>query len=157
MPTLVLLRHAKTEPQGTDDSRSDHSRRLTPQGRADAELVRRWLADQGLVPGRVVVSTAVRARETWELASVGDVPAEHDERLYEATPADLREVVAETGADVTTLVLVGHNPTFERLAWELDDSDSARERTNSGMGTCGVAVFELDDWDAEDGRLVAFR
>jgi len=153
MPTLVLLRHAKTEPQGADD----HGRRLTPVGRADAEQVRRWLSDEGLVPDRVVVSTATRARETWELAAVGDVTAEHDERLYEASPEELREVVAESGPDVRTVLLVAHNPAVERLAWELDDSDSARERTDRGMRPGGVAVFSLADWSAPHGRLVALR
>jgi phosphohistidine phosphatase len=153
MRTLVLLRHAKTEPQGTDD----HSRRLTPEGGADAEQVRRWLSDQGLVPGRVVVSSAARAQETWELASVGDAEPEVDGRLYEASSDELREVVAETGPDVQTLVLVGHNPAIERLAWELDDSASARERTDRGMRPGGVAVVALEGWDAERGSLLAFR
>ena len=153
MVTLVLVRHAKTEPQSTDD----HARRLTSQGRADAEQVRRWLTDQGLEPDRVLVSTAVRAQETWELASVGTAAAELDGRLYEASTADLREVVAESGPEVRTLVLIGHNPAVERLAWELDDSPSARERTDRGMRPGGVAVLALDAWDAAAGRLLAFR
>jgi phosphohistidine phosphatase len=157
MPTLVLLRHAKTEPQRYDDPSDDHGRRLTPQGRADAQQVRRWLRDEGLVPDRVVVSTATRARETWELASVGAVEPELDGRVYEGSPEGLREVVAESGPQVQTLVVVGHNPSIERLAWELDDSESARERTDRGMRPGGVAVLALESWDAEGGELVAFR
>lgn len=153
MPTLVLLRHAKTEPQRTDD----HSRRLTDRGRADATEVRRWLESQGIRPDRVVVSTAARARQTWELASVGDVAPEHDERVYAASADDLRALVGETAPEVATLVVVGHNPAVERLAWELDDSASARERTDAGMQACGAAVFELPSWDAGFGTLVAFR
>jgi phosphohistidine phosphatase len=153
MPTLVLLRHAHTEPQSTDD----HGRRLTERGRNDAAEVRRWLQAQGIRPHRVVVSTAARARETWELASVGDVEPEHDARVYEASVAGLRHVVAETPADVGTLVLVGHNPSVERLAWELDDGPAARERTDRGLRTSGIAVFELDGWGAAHGTLVAFR
>jgi phosphohistidine phosphatase len=153
VPTLVLLRHAKTEPHRTDD----HSRRLVDRGRADAEQVRRWLDAQGIRPDRVVVSTAARAQETWELASVGDVEPELDQRVYEASPEDLRAVVTETGTEVATLVLVGHNPSIERLAWELDDAEPARDRTDRGMRTCGVAVFELSGWGAETGTLVAFR
>jgi phosphohistidine phosphatase SixA len=65
--------------------------------------------------------------------------------------------VAETGPEVATLVLVGHNPSIERLAWELDDTGSARERTDRGMRTSGVAVFALDSWDAPAGSLTAFR
>jgi phosphohistidine phosphatase len=82
---------------------------------------------------------------------------EVDERLYEASVEDLRGVVAETDPSVGTLVLVGHNPAFERFAWELDDSPSARERTDRGMRTAGVAVFSLPSWTAGSGGLVAFE
>jgi phosphohistidine phosphatase len=153
VPTLVLLRHSKTEPHRGDD----RSRRLTQRGRDDADRVRRWLGDQGLVPDRVVVSPAARTRETWELAGVGSAVPDVDERVYEATVSDLREVIGETPGTVATLVLVGHNPSIEQLAWELDDSDGARDRTNRGMGTSGVAVFELGSWSDRSGRLTQFE
>jgi len=142
MPTLVLLRHSKSEAHRDED----HSRELAPRGRADAAAVREWLTQQGISPDRVVVSSAMRARQTWECASVGDVQPVYDDRVYEASADDLIEVVRETPADVQTLVLVGHNPAIERLAWQLDDSEAARDRINSGMPTSGVAVFEVDGW-----------
>jgi phosphohistidine phosphatase len=153
MRTLVLLRHSKTEPHRSDD----HSRRLTSRGRDDAAQVRRWLSVEDLVPDRVVVSTSARTRETWELASVGHAVPEYDDRVYEASVSDLLEVVEQTSPDVTTLVIVGHNPSIEQLAWALDDSDEARERTDRGMSTSGVAVFELGAWTDPTGRLTAFR
>jgi phosphohistidine phosphatase len=153
VPTLVLIRHSKTEPHRDDD----RSRRLTERGRGDAERVRRWLTDRGVVPDRVVVSTSARTRETWELAGVGSAAPEYDDRVYEASVRDLRDVVEETADDVGTLVLVGHNPSVEQLAWELDDSDEARDRTNRGMRTSGIAVFELDAWGDTHGRLTDFE
>jgi phosphohistidine phosphatase len=153
MPSLVLLRHAKTEPHRTDD----HGRQLTARGREQCEEVRRWLTAQGVQPDRVVVSSSARTVETWELAGVGSAVPEVDERVYEASVDDLRAVVAETDPSVGTLVLVGHNPAFERFAWELDDSPAARERTDRGMGTAGVAVLELETWSSATGRLLAFE
>ena len=153
MRTLVLLRHSKTEPHRSDD----HSRRLTSRGRDDAAEVRRWLSKQDIVPDRVVVSTSARTRETWELASVGHAVPEYDDRVYEASVTDLREVVEETSPDVATLVVVGHNPSIEQLAWALDETDEARERTDRGMRTSGIAVFELTDWTDLHGRLLAFE
>ena len=88
---------------------------------------------------------------------MGTAVPELDDRVYEASVADLREVVAETTDDVATLVLVGHNPSVEQLAWELDDSDEARGKTDRGLRTSGVAVFELDAWTSERGRLVGFE
>lgn len=153
MRTLVLLRHSKAESHAGDD----HARHLTQGGRDDAASVRRWLEAEGLVPDRVVVSTATRTRETWECACLGKATPEYDERVYEGSVADLREVVAETSADVATLLVVGHNPGIERLAWELDDSNAARDRSNSGMRTSGVAVFELSAWSDQHGRLLAWE
>ena len=142
MPTLVLFRHAKAEAHRDDD----HSRQLSARGRADAAVAREWLTQQGIAPDRVVVSTAVRARQTWECAAVGDVPPVYDDRVYEAAVADLLEVLRETPAGTGTVVLVGHNPGVEQLAWELDDSGAARDRTNGGQPTCGLAVFEVAGW-----------
>jgi phosphohistidine phosphatase len=152
MPTLLLLRHAHAAA-----GRDDLARRLDARGREQAALVRRWLADQGLVPDRVLVSPSARTRETWELASVGSAAPVVEERLYEASVEDLREVVAETAPSVATLVLVCHNPAVERLAWELDDSHEARALSDRGMRPGGVAVLALDTWDAASGQLVAFE
>ena len=153
MRTLVLLRHSKAGPHVGDD----HARRLSDRGREDAASARRWLGEQGIAPDRVVVSTSTRTRETWELASVGHAVPEYDDRIYEASVADLREVVQETGPDVATVLLVGHNPSIERFAWELDESDVARDSTNRGMRTSGLAVFELSSWTDSLGTLLAFE
>jgi phosphohistidine phosphatase len=149
MPLLVLLRHAKAEPHRHDD----HSRVLAARGRADAAAAREWLRRKEVVPDRVVVSTAARTRETWELAAVGDGVVLLDDRVYDASEDELREVLAETPAEVEVLVLVGHNPGVERLAWELDDSPAAREHTDRGLPTCALALFTVDDWDLTNAVL----
>ncbi len=153
MPILVLVRHAKAEPHRD----ADHGRRLSDKGRAQCAEVRAWLTEQGVAPDRVVVSSAARARETWELSSVGAVEPVLDDRLYTAGVDDLREVIAETDRGTGTLVVVGHNPTFEELAWALDDSERARDITNRGMSTAGVGLFRLESWDAAYGELLAWR
>jgi phosphohistidine phosphatase SixA len=62
-------------------------------------------------------------------------------------------VIGETAAAVSTLVVVGHNPGIERLAWELDDGQDARELTDRGLPTSAVAVFEVPGWDLERAVL----
>ena len=145
MPRLILLRHAKAEPHRSED----HARVLSERGRGDAAAVREVLAS--LAPALAVVSTSARTRETWALASPDDVPVRFDDRVYEASVADLREVLGELTAD--SAVLVGHNPSIERLAWELEDND----RTNQGMRTCGLAVFDVDDWTLAGARMTLWR
>jgi phosphohistidine phosphatase len=145
MPRLILLRHAKAEAHRPDD----HSRVLAERGRNDAAAVRPLMAE--LSPALAVVSTSARTRETWELADPGGVPAVFDDRVYEAAVEDLREVLGELTVD--SAVLVGHNPSIERLAWELEANDD----TNGGMRTCGVAAFEVDDWALAEARMTLWR
>ena len=145
MPRLILLRHAKAEPHRTDD----HARVLAPRGRTDAAALRPLMVE--LAPQLAVVSTSARTRETWALADPGGVPAVFDERVYEASTADLREVLSELVVD--SAVLVGHNPSVEGLAFELEANDD----TSRGMRTCGVAVFEVADWSLDGAHLTLFR
>jgi phosphohistidine phosphatase SixA len=64
---LVLLRHAKSDWPDV----ADQDRPLAKRGRRDAPAVGRWLGQSGYAPDAVICSTALRARETWELASAG--------------------------------------------------------------------------------------
>ena len=66
MRRLMLLRHAKTE----HDSPSGHDedRRLDERGRLDAAAIGTWIGRHPPFPDTVLVSTAVRARQTWEIA-----------------------------------------------------------------------------------------
>lgn len=140
MPTLVLLRHSRTEPHRLDD----RTRELTERGRADAAAVRQWLADRDLHPDRAVVSTSTRTQQTWEIA--GDLEPVLDERVYDASTGDLRDVIAETPEGVQCLVVVGHNPGINELAWQL-------ERSVGEMRTSAVAVFDVTDWDLSEAVL----
>ena len=67
MQRLILMRHAQAEraPSGGEDI----DRRLTPAGAADARLMGRLLAEQKLIPDQALISSAIRAQETWAAAS----------------------------------------------------------------------------------------
>ena len=78
MRELILLRHAHAEPGAA--GQADFDRPLSSQGLAEAEAAGRWLADQGLVPDRVLCSPARRTRETLE-AFVSALRAIHAEAL----------------------------------------------------------------------------
>jgi phosphohistidine phosphatase len=147
---LVLVRHAKA-----GEGAVDRDRPLADRGVAEAPAVGRWLAQQGIVPDRVVVSPARRARQTWELAAGELGPAAEpvlDDRVYGNTPEDLLEIVRETPAEVRTLAIVGHNPGIQDLAMALDDGrgdDAGRRELTAKYRTSGVAVFDVGDPWAE--------
>lgn len=157
--TLVLIRHAKALP----DAPSDVQRRLAGRGRRDAAAAGEWLAGLGIVPDLVVVSPATRAQETWDAIapSLAVKVRRTDNRIYDNTVRDLRDVITETEDDVETLVLVGHNPSMHGLAITLSDGDgdpAAELGVRTDYPTCGVAIFDVaDSWSDLDLGVATLR
>jgi phosphohistidine phosphatase len=113
--TLILLRHAKSD---WSTGEPDERRPLSPRGRRQAPEAGRWLAGNVDRVDLAVVSTAARARGTWQLAAaeLDPVPeTRHDDRVYAATAGELLDVLRELDEAVGTAVLVGHNPGLEEL------------------------------------------
>jgi phosphohistidine phosphatase len=142
--TLILIRHAKAA-----EAAADIDRPLTRRGIRDAGAIGEWLATSEIVPDRVVVSPARRARQTWEgaAAQLSVCPApELDRRIYDNEVESLLQIVRETPEEATTVVLVGHNPSFGEFAYQLDDGTGdpqARQELVSGFPTSAVAAFEM--------------
>ncbi|MCI3278541.1 histidine phosphatase family protein [Streptomyces cylindrosporus] len=140
---LVVLRHAKSAwPAGV----ADHERPLAPRGRRDAPAAGRALAEADCLPDLALCSTAVRARQTWELASAQwgtPPPVRWDRRLYGAEADDLLRAVHEVSPEVETLLLVGHNPGLEELVLELagDGLDDALDQVRLKFPTSAIAVL----------------
>jgi phosphohistidine phosphatase len=159
----MLLRHAKTE--RAEPGERDHDRKLTKRGRSDAPVIGAYMAHHGLVPDLALVSPATRAQETWALLAdcFAKTPkAVSEERIYNAEPQKLMDLVAETEG-ARSLVLVGHNPGLHDLAIQLIASGDveARERIAEGLPTSGLVVIDLafDDWSRlhrHSGRLDRF-
>jgi phosphohistidine phosphatase len=145
--TLVLIRHAKA-----GEGPVDLERPLAPRGLRDAQAVGRWLAKIGVHPDLVVLSPAVRARQTWDGAAAAlqvSPKTVVDDRIYDNAVDELLEIVRETPDDVSTLVLVGHNPSFGEFAHQLDDEQGdadARHEVLAGFPTSAVAIFDVAGW-----------
>lgn len=168
---LVVLRHAQAEPSAA----SDAERPLSARGRADAAAVGTWLAGLGLdlapPTSAALVSAALRTRQTYDALVAaagwdgGADAATHDAGLYSAGPEAALDLVRETAGEVTTLLVVGHNPTMAYLAHLLDDGEgdpgAASEMVSQGYPTSAAAVFAVDvpwgDLGPGRGRLEAFH
>jgi len=164
MRRLLLLRHAKTERLtfGGDD----RDRKLTARGHNDAPKIGSYMARHALIPERAIVSPATRTRQTWDLiaAAIPTAPRPvYEDRLYDATPRTLLEVIQECGRKASTLIVVGHNPGLHELATMLVASGEVetRQRLSEKFPTSALAVidFALDDWSRlhpHAGRLDHF-
>ena len=117
MKHLIILRHAKSA--WDDTSVSDHNRPLAPRGERAALVIGRYLRQLNLPIDLALSSTARRARDTWALVSTqfdALITTETDAVLYLKGPAAIRQRLAQVGDAAKTVVIVGHNPDFERLA-----------------------------------------
>jgi phosphohistidine phosphatase len=135
--TLVVLRHAKSDWSGGE---ADRDRPLAGRGRRQAPEAGAWLAENLDNVDLAVVSPAVRARETWRLASAElSRPPEVrvDDRVYAAWGRGLLAVVADLPPEASTVALVGHNPSVEDLVEQLV-GEWVR------MPTSALAVVEWD-------------
>jgi phosphohistidine phosphatase len=116
MKTLLILRHAKTQP---DAPNGDHVRQLTNRGHRDAESIAAYIQRQLGTPDAVVTSDARRAMQTAEIVAHGVGFAESltvEPRIYAASSETLLDVVRALPDDADSVILVGHNPGFEKLA-----------------------------------------
>jgi len=116
MRTLYLLRHAKSS--WADESMRDFDRPLANRGREACATIGEFIKEKGIDFDLVLVSTAVRTRETIELVKERAefrIEVRYDERIYEATTSQLLEVISQVDDDRESVLLVGHNPGIEEL------------------------------------------
>jgi phosphohistidine phosphatase len=150
--TLVLMRHAKSAyPNGFPSQIADHDRPLAPRGIREAGLAGDWLRGNLPAVDSVLCSTATRARET--LAGTGiDAPVRYVERLYGAAPGTVIEEINKVPGDVSTLLVVGHEPTMSGVAIGLAGADGtdfdAVESISAKFPTSAIAVLRVAGrWD----------
>jgi phosphohistidine phosphatase len=161
---LLLFRHAKA--QRPEPGMEDHARVLIERGRKDSARIGAYMATNGLVPDRVLISPSARTQETWKFTATAfsSTPtAVTAEQLYEATPRAIIALVKEAATEVHTLLVIGHNPGLHELALKLVASGNAdaRERLQEKLPTAGLVImdFAFDDWrklHRQSGRLERF-
>lgn len=139
MRTLYVLRHAKSDWNAAYGA--DHERPLNPRGIAAAKTMGRLLAERRELPDRILCSSALRTRQTIELAiAAGDWNRTPilEPALYLASPGTVLDLLCEQPDDVDSLLLVGHQPTCADLVRRLTGDPPPR------FVTAALARVELD-------------
>lgn len=150
MKSLTLLRHAKSERDSPDGS--DFARSLNDRGRADATRMGEEVRRLGLRYDLVMASPAQRVVETLEC--VGDLSPRFDRRIYEASTGDLLGIIQETEDEVERLMLVGHNPGFERLAGRF--TNGAVDFPTGALVEIELPIDRWSDANEGSGQLIRF-
>lgn len=156
MRQLFLVRHAKSD-QGHDEL-ADIDRPLNTRGYRDAPRMAWVLHARGVKPDVIVSSPAVRAISTALIFAreLGFPPHQVvlDERLYEASPSTMTQVIA--GHSAASVMLFGHNPTITEVATDLSGV------TFENVPTTGIVCikFAAASWAkavTEGGELELFE
>ena len=149
MKILTLFRHAKTERESTTGR--DFDRRLNDRGRKDAERIGSEIRQLDLDFDLALVSPAARAAETAELAGLSP---RYDERIYDASTSELLSLAQAVDDSVGQLLMLGHNPGFERLASRL-----IGQEVEMPTGSLVEIAMPVDNWrdiGNGGGRMVRF-
>lgn len=152
MIELMLLRHAKSS--WTDTERPDTERPLSKRGKQAAQAMGRLLAANGPAPGLVLCSPARRARDTWKIVAEELKSAPRvlvDDAIYDfGNGGRVLDCIRARGGKTPSLMVVGHNPSMERLAQRLiaTGDGKLRQRLEKKYPTAALAVisFDLSDW-----------
>lgn len=164
MKILYLLRHAKAEPGGF--TLNDEDRPLSARGREACITVGSYIKKHKYTPEIVLCSSSIRTRETLEriedfFAAPPQVKLE--KRLYLATPGEMLAQVHNLADEVSSALLIGHNPGMHHLAALLASSEGTELRTELEIkyptSALAVITFKTQSWKSitpDSGTLKDF-
>jgi phosphohistidine phosphatase len=156
MPTLVLLRHAKS---AYPDGVSDHDRPLSERGLREAPIAGELLAERVAAFDRVFVSTGLRAQQTWRAVAPSVAVGEQFDRheLYLASSDDLLAMVHQLPAAASTVLFVGHNEGIEELASRLSAVPVTMKTSTFAVLRCSAAWSRWGEGSATLEEVVVAR
>jgi phosphohistidine phosphatase len=136
--TLFLLRHAKSSWE--DSNLADFDRPLNSRGLKAARFIGELMFERGLAPQAIFSSPAKRAKQTAVLVrEIGELPAiVFEERIYEASPMSLLNIIAGFDPSLNSVLIVGHNPGVEGLVRVLTGETHSIPTAALSMITLGV-------------------
>ena len=149
MKTLFVLRHAKSSWENPDWS--DFERPLNSRGLDAARFIGGLIYERALAPQIIVSSPAKRAKQTAvlvkEIAEISKAVV-FDERIYEASPLTLFNLIREFDEKYNSVLIVGHNPGFENLVRVLTGEIVQ-------MPTAALAKIKIDSeiWSAIEAGM----
>jgi phosphohistidine phosphatase len=135
---LYVLRHGKSS--WDDPALADWERPLSGRGRRACKLIAAHLREQRVEPATVIVSPALRTRQTYDRISRGlpeGTPTWTEPRLYGSDAGTLLEVVQELPDEFCSALLIGHNPAVQSLGLMLagDGAELPRLRRKLPTGS----------------------
>jgi len=144
---LTLLRHAQAEPVRA--GASDRERQLDRRGHSEAADAAQRLADTTPLPDLLLVSPAVRTRQTADCVmrhlALARLALRLDESLYLAEPEVLLDALGLCPDAAQHILVVGHNPGLSALGRQLALAVAPSDLPTGGLLTIRVAAERWAD------------
>ena len=153
MKSIILFRHGKSEWNTFYDS--DHNRPLAPRGIKAAKKMGVFLANKKQVPDLVISSTAIRARNTVELAiEKGNWKSAMilESVIYGGPPTVLLSIAQAQLDTIKSICFVGHEPNFSMFISQACGLGHI-EFTTANMAKIDFNVNNWKDIEFEKGVL----
>ncbi|MEJ7849337.1 MAG: histidine phosphatase family protein [Pyrinomonadaceae bacterium] len=152
MKNLYILRHAKSswEQPGI----ADFDRALNHRGLVATPFMGELIARKEYLPDLIISSPAKRAMQTAVIvkeSSGSNAELRFDERIYEASPQALRQVVSEVGEETNSAMIVGHNPGIEGFIKYL--TDKSEPMPTAAFVSITLNIDRWSDLSADCGDL----
>ncbi len=144
MLTIYIVRHAKSS--WAELGVEDHDRKLNERGIGDLVRMGEEVKRRNWIPEIIYSSTAARAMATaqgiGENISISKSDIIFDSSLYLCTAKTIQDFLSGIDKDVTSVMLVGHNPGLTDFYNEYTDIKI------DNVPTCAIGAFqsEENDW-----------
>ena len=153
MQRLMILRHAKAVPwyPGVDD----FHRPLSDIGTEHAQKVTNWMYDHLEAPDSILCSPSERTRETLSPLLSQNPGLESVTRfepgIYGASTSTLHSLLDFGFTEGDRILIVGHNPGFEMLVFDVIAQSEYDKIRRLATGTLVVVDFE-SGWETGSGE-----
>jgi phosphohistidine phosphatase len=155
MKKLFMLRHAKSSWDNHD--LADFDRPLNAEGLEAAPFMGNFFYEKQVQPDVIISSPAKRAKQTAILVRESaqfDSKIQYEEKVYEASPLTLVQIISALDDKHESLLLVGHNPGFEGLIKLL--TGEALDLPTAGFVTINLQINSWSETTAGSGKLELF-
>jgi len=160
MARITLIRHGKAEMPRIGGN--DFERRLIQRGMQNAEAVGQFMQAHKMLPDLVLVSPALRTRQTYELMSASwpNPPrVTYEDKLYEVSTETLLHLIFEHGHNAESVAVVGHNPSLVVLLTHfvglVDGEINLGYFPTCCIADIGFDAAKIGDIEPEQGRLLS--
>ena len=137
---LILVRHAKSS--WDDTSLSDFERPLNKRGLKNAPDMGKRLDDKEYSPELIITSPALRAISTAKIIAqeinYPEKKIKEEPAIYDASLNALLNLLASFDDDVSSIMMVGHNPGFTYLCDFLSNAGI------DNLPTCSISLLQLN-------------